>query len=141
MNFKLFGFGAHAYGFKNCKEESKVWSGAAITPGSKDEMLSLRAEHGGVIGILLVLYAIQIYLGIEDLSCYRVHIWLDNTNVLSRGKQGGKCSNVKTYLVLDYDFCIDLQWHKVDSYIETKIIRGRGGAKGQEPSIFTMKVR
>ena len=38
---------------------------SAITPGTRQEMSLLRAEHGGAVGILLILYAIQVYMGPE----------------------------------------------------------------------------
>lgn len=57
------GIGAHAYGFTSWSLEGDVWGGAAITSVGVDEMVSLRAEHAGAIGILLVLYALQIRHG------------------------------------------------------------------------------
>ena len=53
---------AHAYGFTEGTTEGAIWGGYSSTPGSKREMYSLRTKHGGAIGILLVLYAIQIYI-------------------------------------------------------------------------------
>ena len=55
------GIESHAYGFTRGTLIGEVWAGATITPGENDEMASLRAEQGGTIGILLILYAIQIY--------------------------------------------------------------------------------
>ena len=43
----------------------KYGGGSAITPGTRQEMSSLQAEHGGAVGILLILYAIQVYMGPE----------------------------------------------------------------------------
>ena len=60
------GIGAHAYGFTSGRELGKVWGGAAITPGNREEMASLRAELGGAIGILLVIYALQVQRGVSD---------------------------------------------------------------------------
>ena len=42
-----------------------IYGGAAMTPGSQEEMSSLRAEHCGAISILLIIYAIQIHLGTD----------------------------------------------------------------------------
>ena len=60
---------------------------ATITPGSQEEISSLRAEHCGVMGILLVLYAIQIYMKIEVVPNYSVNIWIDNVEVLARRRR------------------------------------------------------
>ena len=49
------GIGAHAYGFTSGIIEGVVWGGAGKTPGGVQEMASLRSEHAGAIGILLVL--------------------------------------------------------------------------------------
>ena len=57
------GIGSHAYGFTSGKYTSTVWGGAAITPGAAEDMSSLRAKHGGAIGILLILYTIQTFMG------------------------------------------------------------------------------
>ena len=45
-------------------------------------MSSLRAEHEGAIGILLTLYAIQVYLGLQEQLSKEVIIWIDNAEVL-----------------------------------------------------------
>ena len=52
------GIGAHAYGFTSGIIEGVVWGGAGKTPGGVQEMASLRAEHAGAIGILLVLFVL-----------------------------------------------------------------------------------
>ena len=60
--------------------------GAAIIPRSQYEISSLRAEHGGVVGILLILYTIQIYMGKGvNPANHTVNIWIDNAEVLARG--------------------------------------------------------
>ena len=56
------GRGSHVYGFKNRDKEGEIWRGSAMIPGSKTGMSSLRAEHDGAIGILLILFAIQIFM-------------------------------------------------------------------------------
>ena len=58
-----------------------------MTPGVVEDMSSLRAEHGGVIGILLTLYAIQVYLGLQKQLNKEVIIWIDNAEVLQRGRK------------------------------------------------------
>ncbi len=67
--------------------------GSAVTPGSTQEMSSLRAEHGEAMGKLLILYAIQIYMDpTETPESYTIKIWIDNAEVLDRGgsKRCGK---------------------------------------------------
>ena len=60
--------------------------GAALTPGTKQEMTSLHAEHGGLVGMLLLLYALQAYIGPSvDPANYNVTTWIDNDEVLVRG--------------------------------------------------------
>ena len=125
--------GSHAYAFTNGREEGIIYGGAAITPGSHEEMSSLRAEHGGAISILLILYAILIYLG-EDMVPERhgVDIWIDNIEVLSRSNHSEVKDNVKGNLVLDSTMwrvmnmlqekiSIPIRWNKVDSHIEEKV--------------------
>jgi len=78
---KKEGIGAHAYGFTSGKEEDIVWDGVAITPVNVEILASLRAELGVVIGILLVLYALQVQ---RCVSLLPVTIWINNAEVLER---------------------------------------------------------
>ena len=94
------GVGAHAYGFTSGRHIGHVWGGAAITPGDPVEMASLRAELGGAICILLVLYALQIQRGA---STNPITIWIDNAEVLERAIKPTTHNNMKQHLVLDYD--------------------------------------
>ena len=64
----------------------RIWGGYALTPGSKEEMLSLHTEYGGAIGILLILYNIQTYMGHETVQDLHKDIWINNTKFLVRGK-------------------------------------------------------
>ena len=77
--------------------------GSAINPGSATEMSSLRAEHGGAISVLLVLYALQTFLRDEDTTIYTIYIWLDNAEILKRGQEKDIGTNMNSNLVLDYD--------------------------------------
>ena len=77
--------------------------GSAITPDLVKEISSLRAEHGGSIGVLLVLYATQIYPGNEVTSDYAVDIWIDNKEVRLRGTNAQMGRDLQAHLVLDYD--------------------------------------
>ena len=47
--------GSHAYDFTNGQEEGIVYTGATMTPESREEMSSLQAEHCSAISILLIL--------------------------------------------------------------------------------------
>ncbi len=59
-------------------------------------------------------------------------IWIDNAEVLSRGKGSKFKDNIKGHMALDYDLwrvmkmlqkkiTIPLRWEKVDSHIETRV--------------------
>ena len=63
-------------------------------------MASLRTELGGAIGVLLVLYTIQVQRG--D-STHPIKIWIDNGEVLARAGNILERGGVKQNLVLDYD--------------------------------------
>lgn len=127
--------GAHVYGFTSGKEEGNIWHESAIIPGLAAEIPSLRAEYGGAIGVLLVLYALQLYMGTEDTSGYMVDIWIDNKEVISIGEG----SYLKVYLVIDYDVWrvmnmlqniinMGIRWRKANSHIDTKTYK-----EGQTP--------
>ena len=77
--------------------------GSSITPGNAEEMASLRAEHGGAIGILMILYAIQLYLGPDEKINKEVIIWIDNAEVLRRARLPTIGNKMKDHMVLDYD--------------------------------------
>jgi len=72
---------AHAYGFTSIGQVGKVWGGAALKPGGAEKIASLRAELGGAIGVLLVLYTTQSQRG--D-STHPIKIWINNAEVLAR---------------------------------------------------------
>ena len=101
------GIWAHAYGFTSGSIEGDVWGGATITPGSVDEMASHRSERTGAIGILLVLYTLQVRHGASLLS---VTIWVDSSEVLNRAMKKEVGDHIKQQLVLDYDL-----WQVMDS--------------------------
>ena len=66
-------------------------------------MSLLRAEHGGAIGVLLVLFAIQIYKNNEDVAAFGVDVWIDNKEVLSRGDKATMGDDLNAQLVFDFD--------------------------------------
>ena len=126
------GCGAHAYGFTSSKDEGTVWGGAAITPGLAVGMSSLRAEHGRAIGVLLVLYAIQIYMREEEMSAYWVDVWSNNKEVLSKEDKASMGKDLTAHMVLDYNLwsvmnilqhrlSMGIRWKKVDYHIETRV--------------------
>ena len=103
--------------------------GAALTPGTKQEMTSLHAEHGGLVGMLLLLYALQAYIGPSvDPANYNVTTWIDNDEVLARGGSKTCGQTIKEQMVLDYNLWMvmtmlqskiqfQLYWNKVNSHI------------------------
>ena len=94
--------------------------------------LLLRQNMGGV-SILLILYAIQIYLGTDTVpKKHGADIWIDNEEVLSRGNDPEIKDSVKEHLVLDFDMwrvmnmlqgkiVIPTRWNKVDSHIKSQV--------------------
>ena len=57
----------------------------------------------GEIGILLILYAIQVHLGPQDETQKGVDIWIDNAEVLDRGVDPTIKDSMRGHMVLDYD--------------------------------------
>ena len=65
-------------------------------------MSSLRAEHGGAIAILLVLYALRVHYPLLSLPP-TLDIWIDNSEVVRRGKLDTPKLGIKQQLTLDQD--------------------------------------
>ena len=70
-----------------------------------------------------MLYAIQVWLGDQNTIKQEVVIWIDNAEVLSRGKGSKFKDNIKGHMALDYDLwrvmkmlqkkiTIPLRWEK-----------------------------
>ena len=76
---------------------------SSATFGSKEEMTSLRTEHGVVITIILVLYAIHIHMGPNEVVKKEADIWIDTGEVLSRGRRNELGIDLRANGVLDYD--------------------------------------
>ena len=55
----------------------------ALTVDSKREVSSLRAEHGGALGIILLLHAMAIYF--EETVPKELTVYIDNLEVVRRG--------------------------------------------------------
>ena len=73
-------------------------------------------------------------------------IWINNAEVLSRGRNPTFKDNIKGHMVLDYDLwrvmkmiqqklTISLRWEKVDSHIETRVYADGKTPKGDEFSV------
>lgn len=71
--------------------------------GGRDEISSLRAEYGGAVGNLLVLYVIQIYLGLGDMVQHVVEMFIDNGEVLVRVNEPSIGRILQDLMVSDYD--------------------------------------
>ena len=69
--------------------------------GTSLEMTSLRAEHGGALGILLLLYAMNIHYQTDFPPTLTIYI--DNSEVVRRGQTKVPRLGTKQQLVLDYD--------------------------------------
>ena len=76
-------------------------------------MSSLRAEHGGAIGILLILYALQTYIGIERVRGKEVVLWIDNAEILARGRDGIEVAEKRDPLSLDYDLMHVMHMYRI----------------------------
>ena len=126
-----YGRCSHAYRFTSGKEVGGMYGGAALNPGSSHGMPSLRAEHGGAVGILLILHVLYIFIGDQvNSASYHVDIWIDNAEVLERGGMEYCGDTGKESMVLDYDLWIvmtilqteiqiNIHWYKVDSCVNT----------------------
>ena len=97
------GNGGHAFCITDHKFSKGIW-GRAPTVGSPREMSSLRAEHGGALGILLLLHALHIYYQEEFPA--EMTVLIDNTEVVRRGKEKVPRLGTKQQLVLDYDLWV-----------------------------------
>ena len=99
--------GGHAFCITDNAFITKLW-GHARTIGIMAEMISLRAEHGGAIAILLLFYPLHI--------CYpnspfpkRLGIGIDNSELVRRGSIVVTKLEIKQQLVLDYDLLATTQ--------------------------------
>ena len=52
-------------------------------------MSSLQTEHTDTVEILIILYAIQTYMGVAGTTGLNVDIWIDNAEVLAWGNASG----------------------------------------------------
>lgn len=71
-----------------------------LTSRNVEEMASLRADLGGTIGVLLVIYALHVQRGPSSQPITR---WIDNAEVLDRAQRLMVGDIMKDHLVLDYD--------------------------------------
>ena len=64
-------------------------------------MSSLRAEHGGALGILLLLYAL--YIPFQAAFPSELTVMIDNTEVIRKDTKKVPRLGIKQQLILDYD--------------------------------------
>ena len=95
------GIGGHSFCITDNYFTHQIW-GHATTVGTFSEMSSLRAEHGGALAILLVLYALQLHFPTFPLPA-NLDIWIDNSEVVRRGKTSLPKMGIKQQLILDHD--------------------------------------
>lgn len=93
-------FGAHSFCFTNGHQQSIIIGGAAQTPGSMDEITSLRAELAGAICLVLIIHAIQ---RVSGLQFPMVTIWIDNAEVLRRVSNSEMHQTWQDSMALDFD--------------------------------------
>ena len=101
--------GAHAIGFTTKKEVDSIYGGAMRTPGNEEEMSSLRAEHAGIITLLLTLQFLQTKIDLT--SSLSVTLYVDSAAVLDRIAKSPTRAQ-KDHDTLDYDLWI-LQHHLI----------------------------
>ena len=94
------GKGGHAFCITDNSFTKTIW-GFASTVGSLREMSSLRAEHGGASGILLLIHAL--YIHFEAVLPAEITIFIDNAEVIRRGTHKVPRLGIKQQLVLNYD--------------------------------------
>ena len=94
------GIGGHSFCISDHSFTTAIW-GYAQTVGTAKEMTSLRAEHGGALGILLLLHAMYIFYQ-QDFPP-TLTIYIDNSEVVRRGQTKVPRLGIKQQLVLDYD--------------------------------------
>lgn len=91
--------GAHSFVITSGLDRSPIWGGAATTPGNSVEMAWERPEHAGSIVAMLVVDIFSRIVGHE----VEVILWVDNDEVVWRGKIGMSQIKWQDTLVLDYD--------------------------------------
>ena len=96
------GIGGHAFAISDNSFTQAIW-GHAQTVGSQREMTSLRVEHGGALGILLLLHAMNIFY--QETFPKELTIYIDNSEVVHRGRKRVHKLGIKQQLVLDYNLC------------------------------------
>ena len=92
--------GRHVYAMSDNSFTRAIW-GHAQTVGSRREMTSLREEHGGGLGILIFLQAMTIFY--QETFPQEFIVYIDNSEVVRRGRQMAPKMGIKQQLVLDYD--------------------------------------
>ena len=99
-----------------------------MTPGSPEEMASQRVKHAGSIAALLILHIFQQSVKLD----FQVDLWIDNAEVIRRGRSQKIGEAWSDTLVLDFDMWkvtetiqsqikFTLSWVKVDSHVKEKL--------------------
>jgi len=95
------GIGGHSFCISTNIFTKNMWEHAQTVDHRKD-ISSLRTEHGGVMGVLLLLYAMQIFYPHIPLPL-ELKIYVDNSEVVRRGARDLPSLGLKQQLVLDYN--------------------------------------
>ena len=95
------GIGGHSFCIATHTFSHHIW-GQACTVGHTKDMSSLRTEHAGALGVLLLLYGMHVFS--PDLPMpHELIIYIDNSEVVRRGGCPLPSLGVKQQLVLDFD--------------------------------------
>ena len=78
------------------------FGGEAQTIGHRSDMSSLRVEHGGELGIMLLIYTMQIWYAPMQLP-QELQLYVDNSEVVRRDQNKIPTLGIKQQLALDYD--------------------------------------
>ena len=101
------GIGGHVFCISDNSLTKVIW-GYAQTVGTQREVTSLRAEHGGALGILLVLY--NMYIFYQEVFPHNLSVYIDNSEVICRGQEKVPRLGIKQQLVFDYDLWVTTEW-------------------------------
>ena len=79
------GIGGHSFCITNNTFTKKIW-GSAQTVGQTSDMTSLRTEHGGDLGILILVYAMYIHYPKISLPT-ELKVYIDNCQQTEQGSE------------------------------------------------------
>ena len=124
---EISGNGAHAYGFTSKSSVTQIFGSAMRTPGNPQEMSSLRAEHAGIITLILYLQYFQTRFAHSSST---IIIYIDSQAVLDR-LDAKPTFAMKDHESLDYDLWqlqhhlllhinFTIHWIKIKSHASVK---------------------